>query len=296
MFVPIMLIVHYISLKRVRRNAMIFANYEAMERVFGKKMLSKNYPLLLIRVLTLIFLIFAVAGTSVLYEGIANDYDFVLAIDASASMLAKDYDPDRISAAKESAQVFVNSVSEGTNIGVLSFAGSGFVKKELSDDLNKVRDAINYIEVEMSGGTAIGEAIVSSTNVLLAGKKDKIIILLTDGQNNIGIDLESAINYANRFQVRINTIGIGTIEGGTVPNTSLTVGLDEETLMLIANETGGTYYRALNKYELRESYRNIASTSKQEIIQDLSMYLMLIALSLFIVELILVNSKYRTIP
>jgi Ca-activated chloride channel family protein len=290
------MLVHFISLREIKRKAIMFANYEAMERVFGRKILSKNYPLLIIRVLTLVFLIFALAGTVFVYEGYGGEGDFALAIDASASMLAQDYQPNRMAAARDAALLFVDSVPADTKVGVLSFAGAAFVQQELTDDMAKTSNAVSGVDIELAGGTAIGEAIVSSVNMLLESERDKVIVLLTDGQNNIGIGVDEAINYANRFFVVIHTIGIGTEEGAVIGNTSYVIGLDAETLELIADQTGGEYYRAETEEELESAFERIASATQRKISLDLSSYLMLIAVALFLIELILVNSKYRTIP
>ncbi len=293
---PALLFVHFVSLRKIKRSAMMFANYEAMEKVFGSKILGKNYPVLFIRVLTLVFLILSVAGVVVVYEAHVSDYDYALAIDASASMLAGDYDPDRISVAKSSAQTFVDLVPEMSKICVMSFAGTSFVKQELTDDRELAKSAIDGIGIEISGGTAIGEAIVSSSDMLLSSDKDKSIILLTDGENNIGISIEEALEYAKRFRVTVNTIGIGTDKGGNIGNMSVYLGLDAETLEEIANETGGKYYRVNTKRQLEDAYRSIATGSEQTVSVDMTLYIMLLALSLFLVELILVNTKFRTIP
>lgn len=293
---PVILLVHFISLRKIERKAMLFANYKAMEKVFGRKILSKNYPLLVSRVLTLIFIIFAVSGTVLVYESMAADSDFVLAIDASASMLAQDYEPTRIAAAREAAKIFVDSVPDGTRAGVISFAGTSFVQHELTDDHDKVRAAIDGVDIELVGGTAIGEAIVSGTNMLVSSGKSRVIVLLTDGQNNIGVSVDEAIAYAKRFGVAVHTIGIGTEAGGTVMNTSIVVGLDSATLERISRETGGVFYRAESGAELDTAFSEIASESRVETTMPLSSTLMLIALALFLVELVLVNSKYRTIP
>lgn len=294
--IPVILIIHYISLEKIKRKAILFANYEAMEQVFGRKILSKNYPLLIIRILALIFLIFAVTGTVIISEGIVGDYDYALAIDASASMLAQDYLPDRITAAKESALQFIGSIADETMVGILSFSGTGFIQQDLTENKDDMIRAIEGIEIQISGGTAIGEAIIDSVNILQGSEKERIIVLLTDGQSNMGIDIETALDYANRFQAAIHTIGIGTDEGGLVRNTSFIAGLDSETLQMISERTGGKYYRAEDEEELEEVYREIATGTKKDISNDISSYLMLIGISLFVVELILVNSKYRTIP
>ncbi len=290
------MLVHFFSLRKIERKAMMFANYKAMEEVFGRKILSKNYPLLAVRVLTLAFLIMAVSGVILIFEGVVTDFDFALAIDASASMLAQDYEGNRLEAAKDAAGLFVETVTEGTKIGVLSFAGTGFVEKELTDDKESVKEAIKNVDILIAGGTAMGEAIVSSTDILLAGEKRKSIILITDGESNIGVPVDDALEYAKRFDVTINTIAIGTEEGAVLANTTFYVGVDVETLEMLANETGGSFYRTKTGQELRETFELIASGSDRKISVDMTSYLMLLALALFLAELVLVNTKYRTIP
>ncbi len=293
---PALLLVHFVSLKKIERKAMMFANYKAMEEVFGTKILSKNFPLLILRVLTLLFLIFAVSGTIFIYEGPVTDFDFALAIDASASMLAQDYEPDRISAAKDAAQMFVDIVPEGTNVGILSFSGTGFINQELTDNKEDISNSIASVETMIVGGTAIGEAIVSSTDMLLPGQKKKAIVLLTDGENNIGIPIDDALAYAKRFDVTVNTIAVGTEEGAVIGNTTFYVGVDIETLGRIANETHGSFFWARTDQELSDAFRAIATGSDQAIRVELTSYFMIIALLMFLGELVLVNTKYRTIP
>lgn len=293
---PILLVAHLISLRKIERKAILFANYKAMEEVFGTKILSKNYPLLLLRILTLVFLILTVSGMVIVYEGLVSDFDFAVAIDASASMLAQDYDPNRLAAAKDAAMLFVQTTPSGTKTGILSFAGTGFVNHELTERKDNLIDAVSSVDVVISGGTAIGEAIVSSSDMLLSGEKRKAIILLTDGENNVGISIEDALAYAKKFSVTINTIAVGTEEGGAVGDGSFYVGVDTETLQDISERTGGGFYRARTKGELVNAFTDIAKGSVQRIDFDMSSYFLLLALSLFIAELVLVNTKYRTIP
>jgi Ca-activated chloride channel family protein len=288
--------VHFVSLKKIERKAMMFANYRAMEQVFGTKILSRNFPLLILRVLILIFLIFAVSGTVFVYEGLVTDFDFALAIDASASMLAQDYEPDRLGAAKRAAQVFSDTVPQGTKISILSFSGTGFIDQELTDSKADIRDSIAAVDIVIAGGTAIGEAIVSSTDMLLPAEKKKAIVLLTDGENNVGISIDEALAYAKKFDVTVNTIAVGTEEGAVIGNTTFYVGVDTETLERIANETHGSFFWAKTDQELSDAFRAIATGSDQPVSVELTSYFMVIALLLFLAELVLVNTKYRTIP
>ncbi|MBN2330695.1 MAG: VWA domain-containing protein [Candidatus Aenigmarchaeota archaeon] len=296
LIVPVIMLIHFVSLRKIKRKAMLFANYEALERIFGKKILSKNYPLLILRVLTLIFLVFALTGTVLIYEGAGGVADYALAIDASASMLAQDYPPSRVEAAKDAALSFVDTLPADTRVGVISFAGASFVRQELTYDMDDVKAAVSGVDIELAGGTAIGEAIVSSANMLVASDREKVIVLLTDGQNNVGIGVEEALDYASGFGIVIHTIGIGTEEGAVVANTTFVSGLDSGTLQLIAERTGGRFYLAETEEELLRAYEDIAVSTTRQLSLDLSSYLMLIAVALFLTELVLVNSKYRTIP
>jgi Ca-activated chloride channel family protein len=234
-----LLILHVFSIKYVKRRAMKFANYELMERFTGEKILSKNYVTLVFRMVTLVFLVLAISGMVIMYSGRSSESDFVLAIDSSGSMLAVDYEPNRMTAAKDAAHLFLDSLPEKSGVGVISFAGISFVRQALSDDLDKAKEAVDSINVEPVGGTAIGDAMISSANLLANSDRPKVIVLLTDGQSNVGTTLQEALVYVKESGILINTIGIGTEEGGMLQNTTFVSKLDTTSLEMIANQTGG---------------------------------------------------------
>jgi Ca-activated chloride channel family protein len=279
-----------------RKRALKFANFPAIERVTGKKILSKNYALLVLRIITLCLVIFSISGCVLVYEGKASNFDIVLAIDSSGSMLAEDYKPNRIEVAKEAALGFLNYTPENSRIGVISFSGVPFIKQRLTSDMKAVEKAINNISVEPIGGTAIGSAIITATNLLIESEKTRLIILLTDGQNNVGPSIEEAIRFANENNVNIYAIGVATKEGGLYPNLSFVSKLDSETLKKIAEGTNGKYYEAKNETAIFEIYQEIATSTIQKISLNLSPILMLAALILLFIEWGLLNTKYRTIP
>jgi Ca-activated chloride channel family protein len=291
-----MLLAHYLSLRFTRRKALKFANFPAIERITGKKILSKNYTLLFLRMATLCLLIFSVAGTTLWYEGQTTDFDFMLALDSSGSMLATDYTPDRMGAAKSAAMMFVDNLPGRSTIGVISFAGVSFIKQKPTSDLEKIRSAINNISIERVGGTAIGSAIITSSNLLAESERAKVLILLTDGQNNVGPSIDTAVDYANENHLTINTIGIGTKEGGALPNLTFVSRLDTDTLKIISNSTGGKYYEARNETELSNVYREIALSSVQKLPVNLSLLFLFLAIILLFAEWGLANTKYRTLP
>lgn len=296
--IPLMVLAHFVSLKFIVRKALKFANFRAIEYVTGMRILSKNYLLLAMRIGTVVLIIMAVSGVTLWYEGEGAEMDFVLAIDSSGSMLATDYEPNRLESAKESALLFMDSLPVYSEVGVISFAGVSFIKERQTSDSYKVKKAIENISIEMVGGTAIGSAIISSTNLFTNPDRAKFIVLLTDGQNNVGPTVEEAIEYANQNHVTIHTIGIGTEEGGGFGDINLTFlsRLDTETLQKIANETQGNYYEATDESELASAYEEIATSSFQKMSFDLSMLFLVIAVVMLFVEWSLINTKYRTLP
>jgi Ca-activated chloride channel family protein len=296
--IPLLVFAHFISLKFVKRKALKFANFQAIEYVTGERLLSKNYVLLILRVVTIFLLVLAVSGATLWYETKTSDIDFVLAIDASGSMLASDFQPTRLEAAKKSALVFVDSIGEGTKTGVLSFAGVSFIKQIPTNDKTKLKEAIENVSVELAGGTAIGSAIISAVNILASSNKAKAVILLTDGQNNVGPSVDEAITFANENHVVVHTIGIGTEQGGGFPemNLSFVSKLDEETLKKIAEKTNGKYYYARDEEELKEAYEEIVNETTGKLSINIALIFLIIALVLLFGEWILLNTKYRTLP
>lgn len=293
-----MILIHFFSFKITKQKALVFANFEAIEKFVGKKILSKNFILLILRILVVLFLIMAISGARLQYTGKASDYDFILTIDSSGSMLANDYSPNRMTAAKNAALYFINSLPVGSNIGIVSFSGASFIKTRLNSDLNEAKGIIENLEIETVGGTAIGDALIVSTNLLSESKKAKVIVLMTDGQNNIGASLEEAITYINENGVLVHTIGIGTKEGGSFENYNESVisKLDEEGLMNIAKQTGGKYYLAKSEEELNNAFKEISSVRKQKVELNMVVPFMLIGIAILLFEWSLMNSRYRTIP
>ena len=301
--IPLLIITHFFVLNYLNRRAVKFANFEAVKRVTGSKLelknvktVSKNRLLLIIRTFVLLFLIISIAGPVLWYSGQSSEFDFVIAIDASSSMLADDFYPYRLDSARKASSLFVNNIKARTKIGVVSFAGTSFVEQDLTDELRKAETAINNIRIKKTGGTDIGGAITTSSNLLLTEKNARVIILLTDGQSTVGTLIDEAIEYANKNYITINTIGIGTEEGGTFIKSNLLSKLDEPTLIEIAQKTGGKYYRADSKESLTNAFEEISESSQKKISVDLSMGLIMITLALLLIEWGMINTKYRTLP
>jgi len=300
--IPVIIITHFFVFGFLKRRAMRFANFEVIRRIVGPQgnianvhFVSSNIPLLLLRILALALLIFAAAGAQLRYTARVASQSFVIAIDASASMLANDVAPNRLSAAKDSALEFVNKVSEA-RVGVIDFSGAAFVKQPITDDMLAVKSAIKAIEVENVGGTAIGEAIITASNMLTQEYQAKTIILITDGQNNVGAGIGEAIEHASANGITVYTIGVGTESGGSFIKTELVSKLDEDSLRKIANYTGGSYFRAGNMEDLRRAYDSILLTKVRKTSLNLSNILLPAGILLIFIEWALLNTRYRTLP
>jgi Ca-activated chloride channel homolog len=297
--VPLLIVLHFYSLKYVHNRAIKFANFEALERVTGGVVLSRNIYLLCMRLLGLLFLTLSLAGATLWYFGQVDVSDYVLAIDSSGSMLANDFYPNRLEAAKEAAIAFVDNLESESQVSVVSFSGSALVEVALTKNRRTVKKAIESIEISSLHGTAIGDALKTSSNLLLSSDKSRIIILLTDGQDNVasGNEINKILDFINNKQITVNTIGVATESGGSLPGLNSLSTLDSDNLKSIAETTGGSYIHSENKEELINAYRSFNYESLESKIPIyLRLPFILLTLALLFIEWILVNTKYRTIP
>lgn len=240
--------------------------------------------------------------------------DIMLAIDVSGSMLARDFKPDRITAAKEVAGSFIAD-RYGDRIGLVAFAGEAFTQSPLTTDQSTLQTLLARIRSGLiEDGTAIGNGLATAINRLRESEaKSKVIILLTDGVNNRGeIAPLTAAEIAKAQGIRVYTIGVGT-EGmapypaidmfGNITFVNQKVEIDEKTLTAISDMTGGKYFRATDKAKLKAIYDEInqLEKSKVEVTEHISyheLYLawVLAALGLLLAEFLLSNLVLKRIP
>lgn len=245
--------------------------------------LSKLKPLLyFLRLAALTCLIIALArprNVAVSKKTKSNrGIDIVMAIDVSASMLAKDLKPNRLEALKRVAVDFVNR-RPNDRIGIVVYAGESFTQTPITSDKSIVKRTISEIKWgQLEGGTAIGMGLGSAVNRLKESKaKSKVIILLTDGVNNAGfVDPKTATDLAKGNDIKVYTIGIGTNgmapfpwakdpRTGKISFRNQQVEIDEELLKFIANETAGKYFRATDNSKLKAIYDEIDKLEKTKI-------------------------------
>ena len=200
--------------------------------------------------------------------------DIVLCLDISGSMLSKDFKPNRIEAAKEVAQDFIDS-RPNDRIGLVIFSGESFTQCPLTTDHAVLKNLFSGIHTGMvADGTAIGNGLATAiTRVKDSKAKSKVVILLTDGVNNQGsVAPLTAAEIAKAFGVRVYAVGVGTIGKALAPIAMypdgsfqygyVDVNIDEKTLGEIADMTGGKYFRATDNDKLKNIYKEIDRLEK----------------------------------
>jgi len=212
----------------------------------------------------------------VIREQYAEGIDIMLVLDTSTSMRAEDFEPNRFEAARDVAAEFIdNRVSD--RVGLIVFAAKAYTQTPLTLDYDFLQRMLDEVRVGViEDGTAIGTALAMATNRLKNTEAEsKVVILLTDGQNNRGeIDPVTAAEVAETIGVRVYSIGVGT--RGQAPfvvdhpftgqsRRMMPVQIDEDMLRTVAQQTGGQYFRATSKEGLRTIYEEIDELEKTEI-------------------------------
>ncbi|MDR1056568.1 MAG: VWA domain-containing protein [Prevotellaceae bacterium] len=265
-------------------------------------------------VLTLLIIAIARPRSREEFEQVNTEgIDIILSLDVSSSMLARDFKPDRISAAKDIAIQFV-AERPSDRIGVVVFAGESFVQCPLTTDRAALINLIKDIETDLiEDGTAIGNGLATAINRLCdSDAKSRVIILLTDGVNTRGeVAPITAADIAKMYDIRVYTIGVGANGMAPYPLMTpygiqmqqITVEIDEALLKEIAQLTGGQYFRATDNTKLLEIYKEINQMEKNKtmvdsfpIYKEEFMPFALAAFALLIVELLLKLFVLRRIP
>jgi len=293
LLIPFFIFIYFFSLAYNKKKAILFANFEAMERFYGLEFFSKNFLALYINLGILTLIIFALAGTSVAFNADTSSFSYVIAIDTSGSMAATDILPNRLAVAKTEAKNFVDSLPLGVEVGVIGFSGDALVYQTLTTSKIKLKMAIDELTFGKIKGTNIYNALIS-TNKLFKGRRLKSVILLSDGQLNIG-NAPQIILYANQNNLLINTIAIGTEAGGSMGFGTLSR-VDEDFLKSLSSNSGGESFRAKNPGDMKDSFNSLVHETYKKVKIDMTFYLLLTAVALFTVLWVLYNLRFKVVP
>lgn len=314
--IPALMLVHYIYIELSGRRPHLRVPDVKFWKAGGRSVLGviRHLPFLL-RTIALVMVIIAIARprSSTKMDKIDTEgIDIVLAMDVSTSMLARDFTPDRISAAKDIAIEFI-SQRPSDRMGIVVFAGESYTQCPLTTDRATLINLMKEIETGLiEDGTAIGNGLATAVaRMQNSDAKSRVVILLTDGVNNSGeITPQTAADIAKTYGIRVYTIGVGA--NGTAPYPVMTpwgvqmqnveVEIDENLLKNIAETTGGRYFRATDNTKLSEIYSEINKMEKARttidsfpIYKELFTGFALIALACLLLE-VLISFILRRLP
>lgn len=273
---PLLLIVHYVYMELKGRNPHLRVSNAIPWKQEKNTVLNiiRHIPFVLrIAALSLIIIAIARPRSSTKLDKVQSEgIDIMLTMDVSTSMLARDFTPDRISAAKDIAIEFI-AQRPSDRMGIVVFAGESYTQCPLTTDRATLINMMKEVSTNLlEDGTAIGNGLATAVARLKdSDAKSRVIILLTDGVNNSGeIAPETAADIAKTYGIRVYAIGIGA--NGEAPYPVMTpwgvdiqkvkVEIDEQLLTNIANETGGRYFRATDNTKLAEIYSEIGKMEK----------------------------------
>jgi len=306
----------YVLYQSKRHAPISMSNLEMLENAPGSwRYYFRHFPPIL-RFLTIALVIVALArpqSSESWTDKEVQGIDIVISTDISGSMRARDFRPDRLEAAKDVAGEFIAS-RPNDRIGLVIFAGESFTQCPLTTDHKVVSGLLEEIKSGMlEDGTAVGLGLATAVARLKdSDAKSRVVILLTDGVNNRGeVSPQTAGEIAQEFGIRVYTIGVGTKGQAPMPvqtpfgeqTQMVDVEIDEEMLTEIAQMTGGKYFRATNKEALTKVYQEIDQLEKTRISviefsekNDVFMPLALLAGLLFLLEILLRYTVFRTVP
>lgn len=315
--IPALLVLHYLYLELKERNPHMRVSTVTPWLKSGRSFMAylRHFPFLL-RIFALVMIILAVArprSSEQMDKVDTEGIDIILTMDVSTSMLARDFTPDRISAAKDIAIEFI-SQRPYDRMGIVVFAGESYTQCPLTTDRATLINLMKEISTDLiEDGTAIGNGLATAVARMKdSDAKSRVIILLTDGVNNRGeITPQMAAEIAKTYGIRVYTIGVGA--NGMAPYPVMTpwgvdiqkvqVEIDEDLLSEIAESTGGRYFRATDNTKLMEIYNEINKMEKARITMDsfpvykeLFMRYAIAALAALLLELLLKMFVIRRLP
>jgi Ca-activated chloride channel homolog len=281
LLIPVLGIAWLLWKRAKKPEGMHFSNLEMVEKSIPGLVIDIDVVLGSLMITGLVLGVVAMARpqagiTTEQYSG--KGVDIVVCLDTSGSMRSIDFKPqNRLGAAKEVAKKFIESRMRD-RIGLVVFGGAAMTICPVTIDKKALQELLNQTAVDMTqvDGTAIGMAIATSADRLRTSKaKSKVIILLTDGRNNVGaVDPITAAKAAGALGIKIYAVGAGSLEGGIVPVQDPLYGtryvrlpendLDEETLRGIASVSNGAYFRAKDSKGLEEIFDKINNMEKSE--------------------------------
>ena len=264
--IPVLALIYALAQRRRSIYAVRFTNLDLLASVVGKRPGIRRHVPTALFLLGITGLVLAAADPVLNLEVARNRASVMLVIDVSGSMDATDVFPTRLVAARSAARTLINQLPPNAEVGLVSFNTKATLQSPLSTNHDSVMSALDNLRA--NGGTAIGEGITAALDELArsvattpeASRPPAIIVLLTDGSNNAGIDPQTAADNARAASVPIVTVGLGQRDKNTTVHGQPVGGVDEQALQMIATTTGGKYYYAEATPQLSKIYSSLGTS------------------------------------
>ncbi|MEA3255720.1 MAG: VWA domain-containing protein [Candidatus Altiarchaeota archaeon] len=305
LLIGLVILIYFLSKRFAIKRVITFGNFEVLEKAMGgKPVIQISLITLFLRILALTCIVIAISDIKMVQEEYVSTTDFILAIDTSSSMLTPDYEPNRLELAKKSSIEWLRKL-KNTRVGVVTFAGKSYMKIEPTTDLERVENIISRLSFERPAGTAIGESLITSSALLEEEPgRNKTIILITDGRNNVGVNITESLKPLKSTNISVYAIGIGSKEEKPITVPPELIGknatetgfpeLDEETLKFLVNETNGKYFYIDDPESFKEALES--GVEYQKVTKSLTFYALLAVCVILLIEWAIDVTKYRPLP
>ena len=304
LLVPLFVAFYLLAQARRRRYTLRFTNLALIGSVAGHRPKIRRHvpPALLLAGMA--GLLAGLAGPVLNLEVARNNATVMLVIDTSGSMAATDVQPTRMDAARNAARSLIDRLPANDRIGLISFNTTAFVAAPLTDTRSQVAAAL--VGLEANGGTAIGDGLSLAVKQLApkavastarTSRSPTMIVLLTDGVSNRGVDPLAAADQAKAAGITVMTVGIGSRTGGVFVHGQDVGGVDEASLQSIATATGGKYYFAAAAGQLTQIYNALGSQFGWQLVKfDLTVPMLLTGIALVMVAATVSLFWFRVLP
>jgi Ca-activated chloride channel family protein len=298
--IALLIAINIYTKKLQKARAMKFGNYETLKKVSGESFIQTSYLLEIIKLGGVSMLILGVSGPQLVQEENVADASYVIALDSSSSMFTSDISPTRFDSAKDIGTGIIDEMTNNTQLGIISYSGDVNVESEVSPNIGEERRSLRNVTIGDTAGTAIGDAIISS-GTLLENQERKRIVLMTDGENNVGSSINESLRYAQNQNISIYTIGLGTNQSreqfGTVRGENASradfPNLNVNQLRKLSNQTGGESVFVSENTEIEPEFVGI---EREDIETDISNLFVFLGCLFLITEWALKSTGLEVIP
>jgi Ca-activated chloride channel family protein len=288
----LVVVLHFYKGGTRERAVLKFANVPVLKKLKTKAGGKRDLFQLSLKIIALLLICLAGGRLALASRIPSESQNVVLAIDKSFSMMFEDYPPNRLEAAKAAIYPFIEKITEKTKVAIVAFGPRIELVQNFTNNKEELKSALERIEVTDRAGTAVGDSLFFSSQILPRGERGTIV-LLTDGRNNVGILLDDALKTVKSKGIIVHAIGMGS----TVKEYSE---VNEEALKAIAAETGGIASVSTTDIELKDIYDRITGVTLQKRVETkkffLSPFLLIVAVALVILELVLGSTVFDILP